>query len=81
MTTFILTTGTDNFTGTAGQDNTFNFTPSTLQGADIVTGVAGGAFIDILQLTAGGTVGSRAIRRRDERGAVLVLEAAGNVTL
>jgi VCBS repeat-containing protein len=56
MATFTLTTGTDHFTGTAGQDNTFDFTPSTLSAADTITGVAGGSFIDIMQLTAGGTV-------------------------
>src|SRR5262245_51999883 len=56
MALFTLTAGVDNFNGTAGQDNTFQFTSSTLQSTDTVTGVAAGAFIDILSLTAAGTI-------------------------
>ena len=56
MAVFTLTAGVDNFTGIAGQDNTFQFTPLTLQSTDTVTGGATGVFIDILSLTAAGTI-------------------------
>ncbi len=56
MATFTLTTGADNFTGLSGEDNTFNFTPTTLQAGDGITGGATGSFIDILALTASGTI-------------------------
>jgi len=53
---FNLTAGTDNFTGNPGEYNVFNFTPSTLAATDTLTGGATGAFVDVLVLTAGGTV-------------------------
>src|SRR5262249_2426681 len=39
-----------------GEQNTFQFTPSTLQSTDTVTGGATGGFIDILSLTSPGTI-------------------------
>src|SRR5262249_61699919 len=56
MALFTLTAGVDNFTGNAGETNTFQFTASTLQSTDTVTGGATGSFIDILSLTAAGTI-------------------------
>ena len=56
MAVFVLTAAVDNFTGLAGEDNTFQFTPTTLQPTDTVTGGATGVFIDILSLTAPGTI-------------------------
>jgi len=55
---FTLTPGVDNFTGLAGDFNQFQFTPSTLQSTDTVTGGATGSFLDILVATAGGTISS-----------------------
>src|SRR4051812_30435526 len=57
MASFTLTAGTDTFLGTAGQQNTFSFTPANL-GGDTITGGATGAFIDVLSVTAGGTITS-----------------------
>lgn len=56
MATFTLTAAADHFTGNSGENNTFNFTPSTLQTSDTITGVAAGSFTDSLQLTAAGTI-------------------------
>src|SRR3954469_22049086 len=56
MSNFTLTAGVDTFTGPPGQRNTFFFTPSTLQSTDAVTGAATGGFIDVLSVTAGGTI-------------------------
>src|SRR5262249_25375639 len=56
MAVFTLTAGVDNFTGNAGETNTFQFTASTLQSTDTITGGATGSFIDILSLTAAGTI-------------------------
>ena len=52
MSNFTLTAGVDTFTGTAGQQNTFLFTPTTLQSTDTITGGATGGFIDVLSVTA-----------------------------
>ena len=78
MAVFTLTGGIDKFTGVAGENNFFNFTPSTLQATDTITGGAAGGFIDTLQLTAGGTVtaGQFAQVTNVER---LDLNSAGNV--
>jgi len=81
MANFTLTTGVDTFTGLAGEDNVFNFIPTTLQATDTITGGATGAFVDTLQLTGGGTVtaGQFAGVTNVER---LILSNAGNtVTL
>src|SRR3954451_3734766 len=56
MANFTLTAGIDTFTGTAGQQNTFFFTPANLQPTDTITGGATGGFVDILSVTAGGTI-------------------------
>jgi hypothetical protein len=60
MATFAFTIGGDNFTGTPGENNTFRFQlappPSTLQATDIAVGNLAGDFIDILEVTDGGTV-------------------------
>ena len=48
MAIFTLAAGVDNFTGNAGEDNTFQVTASTLQSTDTVTGGATCSFIDIL---------------------------------
>ncbi len=55
---FTLTPGIDNFTGLADDFNLFQFTPSTLQSTDTITGGASGSFLDILVATAGGTIAS-----------------------
>src|SRR3954453_11731024 len=51
-----LTAGVDNFVGVAGDYNVFQFTPSTLQAADTITGGATGSFFDVLVATALGTI-------------------------
>src|SRR4051794_37706362 len=56
MSNFTLTSGVDTFTGAPGQRNNFFFIPTNLQGTDTVTGGATGGFIDVLSVTAGGTV-------------------------
>ncbi|MEJ0075774.1 MAG: cadherin domain-containing protein [Alphaproteobacteria bacterium] len=56
MATFTLTPGVDNFSGIAGQDNFYFFTPATLQATDTIAGAAGASFIDSMVLTASGTV-------------------------
>jgi large repetitive protein len=56
MSNFTLTAGVDTFTGTPGQRNTFFFTASTLQSTDSITGGATGGSIDVLSVTAGGTI-------------------------
>src|SRR4051794_15105164 len=58
MSNFTLTAGVDTFTGTPSQRNTFFFTASTLQSTDSITGGATGGFIDVLSVTAGGTIGA-----------------------
>jgi Ca2+-binding RTX toxin-like protein len=58
MANFTLTAGTDTFTGTAGQQNTFSFAPGDLQGVDTITGGSTGGFIDVLSVTAGGAITS-----------------------
>jgi Ca2+-binding RTX toxin-like protein len=75
-----LTPGIDTFTGLPGENNTFNFTAATLQAADTITGGATGSFIDVMQMTTGGTItqvqftGVSNIEK-------LVLAAASNVEL
>src|SRR3954469_19772298 len=56
MSSFTLTAGTDTFTGTAGQLNTFFFVPANLQSTDAITGGATGGFIDVLSVTAPGII-------------------------
>src|SRR3954469_5300581 len=56
MSVFTLTNAIDNFTGNPGENNTVFFTSSTLQPTDTITGGATGSFLDILTLTAGGTI-------------------------
>src|SRR5262249_54442184 len=56
MATFTLIPGVDNFTGLSSENNLYNFTPSTLQAPDTITGGATGSFTDTRQLTASGTV-------------------------
>src|SRR5258707_15897344 len=51
-----LTPGVDTFVGLAGDYNVFQFTPSTLQAADTITGGATGAFFDVMVATAAGTI-------------------------
>src|SRR5258707_7739470 len=58
MATFTLTPGADNFSGNNAENNTFNFTPTTLQSFDIVTGSTSPSSVDIIQLTEPGTVTS-----------------------
>src|SRR5262245_30285471 len=52
MATFVLTSDPDVFSGPA-ENNTFLFTPTTLQSTDTITG---GDFVDLMELTAGGPV-------------------------
>ena len=57
MSNFTLTAGIDTFTGTAGDINRFFFVPANLQPTDTITGTGGaGGFVDILIVTAGGTI-------------------------
>src|SRR5262249_52594367 len=80
MASATLTVGVDAFAGTPGQSNTFKFTPSTLQSTDTISGVVGGSFIDIMQLTSGGTITSSqfaGVTQIEE----LDLQAASTVTL
>ena len=56
MANFTLTAGIDTFTGTAGELNRFFFVPANLQPTDTITGGATGGFVDILSVTAGGTI-------------------------
>ena len=55
-TLFTLTTGINNFTGVANDDNEFLFTSATLQSTDTITGGSTGGFIDLLALTSAGTI-------------------------
>ena len=48
----------DNFVGVAGDYNVFQFTPSTLQGTDTITGGATGGFFDVMVAQAAGTIGA-----------------------
>ena len=78
MAVFVLTAGIDNFVGPAGENNIFNFTPTTLQATDTLTGNTTAGFLDTLQLTAGGTVAAAqfaGVTNTDR----LVLNSAGNV--
>ena len=81
MAIFNLTPGVDTFTGLAGEKNTFRLTPTDLQPADTITGGATGGFIDVLSVTAGGTITAgqfAGVTKIEE----LDLSAAGNsVTL
>src|SRR6202035_1599426 len=61
MANFTLTAGVDTFSGAAGQQNTFFFTPTTLQPTDTITGGATGGFIDVLSVTAGGTIAANQV--------------------
>src|SRR5262245_14321108 len=56
MATFSLTSGVDNFGGSPIDNNTFEFTPSTLQSTDTIVGNPFTGFIDILSLTSPGTL-------------------------
>jgi hypothetical protein len=53
---FTLTINPDTFGGLPGDDNFFDFTQATLQSVDNITGNAAGSFIDIMRMTASGTV-------------------------
>src|SRR5262245_47177295 len=52
MATFVLTSDPDAFAGPP-ENNTLLFTPTTLQSTDTITG---GDFLDIMEVTAGGTI-------------------------
>ncbi|MEJ0075773.1 MAG: tandem-95 repeat protein [Alphaproteobacteria bacterium] len=56
MSVFTLTNSADNFTGNSGENNEVFLTPVTLQSVDTVTGGALPPFIDVLTVTAGGTI-------------------------
>src|ERR1700712_1664988 len=56
MSNFTLTSGVDTFTGIPGQRNNFFFVPADLQPTDTITGGATGGFVDVLAVTAGGTI-------------------------
>ena len=53
-----LTAGVDNFLGVPGDNNVFQFTPSTLQGTDTITGGGAGGFFDVMVAQAAGTIGA-----------------------
>lgn len=53
---YSLTPGLDNFTGLPDDYNAFQLTPGTLQSTDTVTGGAAGSFIDLIVVTAAGTI-------------------------
>ena len=80
MAIFTLTSGTDNFTGIAGENNTFNLTPATLQSTDVITGEATGTFEDRFVLTQGGTITAAQLAGVSGME-LLLLEAATNITL
>src|SRR6267154_1709326 len=54
--TFTLTPGLDVFVGLPGDNNFFDFTSATLQSTDVITGGATGSFIDVMRMTAAGTI-------------------------
>src|SRR4051812_42333692 len=54
--TFTLTPGPDIFAGLPGADNFFDFTSATLQSTDVIVGGATGSFIDVMRMTAPGTI-------------------------
>jgi hypothetical protein len=81
MANFTLTPGADNFTGLSGEDNIFNFTPSTLQATDNITGGATGSFIDILALTGSGTVSAGQFAGTTNIEQLRLSTAGNNVTL
>ena len=80
MAIFTLTSGTDNFTGIAGENNTFNLTPATLQSTDVITGEATGTFEDRFVLTQGGTITAAQLAGVSGME-LLLLDAATNITL
>jgi hypothetical protein len=53
---FSLAPGADNFTGLPDDYNAFQLTPAALQSSDMVTGGATGSFIDLIVVTAAGTI-------------------------
>ncbi|TMJ03980.1 MAG: tandem-95 repeat protein [Alphaproteobacteria bacterium] len=55
MAKFTLTPGIDHFTGVATEANEFDFKADTLQATDVITG-GGAAFLDVMELTATGTI-------------------------
>ena len=80
MAVFVLTPGVDNFVGPAGEDNVFDFTPTTLQATDTVTGNTTAGFRDTLQLTAGGSV-TAALFAGVTNADRLILSSAGNLVV
>src|SRR6187401_1805626 len=80
MAKFTLTPGIDNFTGNPSENHTFEFSPSTLQATDTITGGATGSFLDVMALTVGGTITASqfaGVTGMEQ----LTLAAAANVTL
>ena len=81
MATFTLTSSVDHFTGNSGENNTFIFTPSTLQSSDTITGIVGGSFIDVLQITDGGTITSDQFSGVTNVDELFLSTSGNNVTL
>src|SRR3954463_9657057 len=82
MTQFYnLTPGVDTFTGVAGDYNAFQLDPSTLQSTDTVTGGATGSFVDLIIVTAGGTILASQFTGVSNIEQLYLSSAGNNVTL
>jgi hypothetical protein len=81
MARFTLTAQVDHFSSVADENNTFYFTPGTLQAGDTIAGLATGPFLDTGVITEGGAITAAqfaGVGNLDQ----LILSAAGNdVTL
>lgn len=78
---FTLTPGIDNFTGLSGDDNIFDFASSNLQSTDTITGGATGSFIDILRVTAAGTIAASQFAGVTNVEELLLSSGGNDVTL
>ena len=76
-----LTAGVDNFLGVPGDNNVFQFTPSTLQATDTVTGAATGGFFDVMVATASGTIAAAQFTGVTNIEQLFLSTGGNNVTL
>ena len=65
----------------AGDYNVFQFTPSTLQATDTVTGAATGGFFDVMVATASGTIAAAQFTGVTNIEQLFLSTGGNNVTL
>ena len=73
--------GSGQFNGVAGDYNVFQFTPSTLQGTDTITGGAAGGFFDVMVAQAAGTIGAAQFAGVTNIEQLFLSSGGNNVTL